>query len=322
MKAIGLRQKLLKMREFELEKATNKGQLGKGLQSLLGGVDTEWMNKKGAGDVSPGEGEANLRHVSPDLIDPNPDQPRTVFQQSELLELSQSIRQDGILQPLVVVKSGHSPGRYTLIAGERRLRASKLAGLQKVPVLVREMNREDRLRIALIENIQRSNLNIIEEAKAYELLIKEHGLTQEQCAEKVGKDRATVANALRLLGLPELVRQDLMTGRLSMGHARALASLDREAVVLQARDLVLRKELSVRKTEQLCRSLKKKDGHQERGVEELHQDPDMEYIAENLRTYLRTKVKISGASQRGKIEISYFSVAELERVLSLINKKL
>lgn len=309
------------MREYKLDKATNKGQLGKGLQSLLGGVDTEWMSRN-TPTAREDNSESGLLLVNPELIDPNPDQPRKVFQQNELVELSQSIRQDGVLQPLVVVQSGHSPGRYTLIAGERRLRASKLAGLTKVPVIVKEMSREDRLRIALIENIQRSNLNVIEEAKAYEALIKEHGLTQEQCAEKVGKDRATVANALRLLGLPELVRQDLMAGRLSMGHARALVSLDREATVLQARDLVLRKELSVRKTEQLCRSLKKKGGQQDREVDDLHQDPDMEYIAENLRTYLRTKVKISGASQRGKIEISYFSVAELERVLGLINKKL
>jgi len=306
---------------------SSKNQLGKGLKSLLGGVETNWddheTSPRGSGRPErPGLTDETVLKVDPAIIDPNPDQPRKTFLQSDLSDLANSIRVDGVLQPLTVMESSHAKGRYTLIAGERRLRASRLAGLSKVPVIVRNVSREERLRLALIENIQRADLNIVEEARAYDSLIREHSLTQEQCAEAVGKDRATVANALRLLSLPEVVLLDLEGGRLSMGHGRALASLDKTPQILQARNLILKKELNVRKAEQLCRSLKKAPEARGGGVADSEIDPDMEYIAENLRTYLRTKVKISGASQRGKIEISYFSVAELERVLGLINKKL
>ena len=309
------------MAEHMQDKSQEKKQLGKGLQSLLGGVDTSWVRNTGS-DHSEGRAETSLlHHIPTELIDPNPEQPRKVFNHAEISDLSRSLRQDGVLQPLVVMKSSSAAGRYILIAGERRLRASKLAGLRTVPALLRDVSGNDRLRIALIENLQRSSLNAIEEARAYNALIREHGLTQEQCAEKVGKDRTTIANALRLLGLPGLVQEDLMSGRMSMGHARALASLEKEADILKARDIILKKELSVRKAEQLCRTVKKSGSGISGEGAVIRTDPDMEYIADSLRSYLRTKVRITGTSQRGKIEISYFSVAELERVLGLVNKR-
>ena len=253
-------------------------------------------------------------------IQPNPEQPRKVFIDEEIKNLAKSVSQDGVLQPLIVAPSDNHEGSYILIAGERRLRASKLAGLKKVPVIVKMSSKLDIFRIALIENIQRSDLNIIEEARAYEVLINDYGLTQEQCAEKVGKDRSTVANALRILSLPKPLHEDLCEHRITMGHARALLSLGSRELIMEARAIVLKKSLNVRRTEALCKSIIRNGTVRGAIAKGSDPDPDLEYIADNLRTYFRTKVKISGGTQRGKIELSYFSASELERVLGLINK--
>ena len=185
-----------------------------------------------------------------------------------------------------------------------------------MPVLVKDVTPDEMLRIAIIENVQRSNLNVIEEAEAYGALIKEFGLTQEECAKKVGKDRVTISNLLRILALPREVQKDLMDGTLTMGHGRALLSLNEKKLILRARDIIVQKKLSVRQTEQLVKKIKK-IGEDESEVN-LEQDPDLEYLAEGLRSFLRTKVRLAGNGSRGKIEISYFSAAELERLLRSI----
>lgn len=292
---------------------------------ILGNMDPRLMRQPGLNSEPMSSQDGPVIYISPEIIDPNPDQPRKIFDDKNIAELSESLRQDGLLQPLVVVENDQTLGRYLLVAGERRLRASKLAGLTTIPVMVRTIPRQDHLRIALIENIQRSDLNAIEEAHAYAALMKDCGLTQEECANKVGKERTTIANSLRLLTLPVIIQEDLVAGRMSRGHAKALLSLEKDAEMLRAREVILKKDLSVRKTERLCQNTKKNVLDQKGNTGDSlkdHLDPDIEYIAESLRSYLRTKVKISGVSQRGKIEISYFSVAELERVLSLISKNL
>ena len=287
--------------------------LGKGLGALLGGSEeTAPASKRQGAEKDAGSPQSVLK-IDPKLIDPNPQQPRKIFKKEDIAELTESLRVNGVIQPLIVSKSKTS-NRYVLVAGERRLRASLAANFETVPVIIREGTSEEMLRVALIENIQRSDLNIIEEAAAYENLINKYGLTQEQCALRVGKDRSTVANALRLLSLPSKVKSDLIQGDLSFGHGKVLLSLDSEILILKARDLIHKKSLSVRQTEKVCKLLKEKN--QPGDVKE--EDPDLQYLADHLREHLRTKVKLQGSGSRGKIEISYFSASELERVLELI----
>ena len=248
--------------------------------------------------------------VALDKLAPGPYQPRLTFDDQQLQEMATSIRRDGVLQPIILTRKDD---RYNIVAGERRVRAARLAGLKSVPALIKDLSAADMLRVALIENVQRSDLNAIEEATAYQVLINDFGLTQEQCAKQIGKDRSSVSNALRLLALPLEIKTDLMQRRLSMGHCRALLSLPSNALMLEARQLILKKNLSVRQTELLCRSLpsknKKTTGS---SVAEL------DHLAEGLRTHLQTRVRVSGSSNKGRIEISYFSATELDRILNLM----
>jgi ParB family chromosome partitioning protein len=254
----------------------------------------------------------------------NPHQPRRVFRDQELQSLAASIKVDGVIQPVTVTRTS-TPGKYMLIAGERRLRASKIAGATKIPAVIREpMTEQEQLRIALIENIQRQDLNVVEEAEAYHSLISDFGLTQEQCADKVGKERSTVANILRILQLPREVQDDLVEGRLTMGHGRALLGLEDKKAILRARDIVIKKSMSVRQTEQLCKSYKEGstlDGASA-GSPKTSQAADLGYIADGLRASLRTKVKLTGTGSKGRIEVSYFSAVELERLLSAMGYKI
>lgn len=298
-----------------------RGALGKGLNSLLGGVDTSERetNVSAVGSNAKNLSKINqsmILNINPNSVDPNPQQPRRFFVEQDLIDLSNSIKEDGIIQPIVVSK-GEQAGRYTLIAGERRLRASKMAGLTEIPVIIKEVANDDLLRLAIIENIQRADLNIIEEAHGYLSLIKDYGLTQEQCAKKVGKERSTITNALRIIKLPREVQDDIVEKRLSMGHARALLSLEDKKELLKARDIVLKKQLSVRQTEQLCKRIKTETNQIPSNENKV--DPNLNYIAEKLRSNLRTKVKVSGSGSRGRIEISYFSTNELERILGIIS---
>ncbi|MEZ4742870.1 MAG: ParB/RepB/Spo0J family partition protein [Bdellovibrionota bacterium] len=312
-----------------------RGALGKGINSLLGDVDLSESNnnifsednldsasKSASNSTSSGMGvDKRIFSIDPQLIDPNPQQPRRFFHDKDLQELCDSIKVDGVLQPLIVSKED-TESRYTLIAGERRLRASKMAGLKKVPVIIKNGASDDLLRLALIENIQRADLNVIEEAYAYQSLIADYGLTQEQCAQRLGKERSSIANAIRLLLLPKEVQDDVIESRLTMGHGRALLSLEDKKQILRVRDIILKKNLSVRQTEKLCKTVKSDGDTALQGSESNVPNPDLEYIADKLRSRFRTKVKLSGTGSRGKIEISYFSVAELERILGIISKKI
>ncbi len=310
-----------------------RSSLGKGITSLLGSFDPEISPndksvsaqsvsmRQGAEQADPSQnGKMMVVEVSQDLIEVNPHQPRKIFKPEELAALAASIKVDGVIQPITIVKTAQT-GKYQLIAGERRLRASRLAGLTTIPAIIRDsMTDQEQLRVALIENIQRQDLNVLEEAEAYQSLIENFGLTQEQCAEQVGKERSTVANVLRILLLPKEVRADLAEGRLTMGHGRALLSIDDRKLILRARDIVIKKALNVRQTEQLVKNYR---SNQKNPGGRLGKDTaDLDYLADSLRATLKTKIKISGNGGKGRIEISYFSSAELERLLAVFGHKM
>ena len=249
-------------------------------------------------------------------LEPNQDQPRKAFDQEQLEELADSIRKYGVLQPLLVQKKGD---RYELIAGERRWRAAKLAGFREVPVIVREYTRQQTMEIALIENVQRADLNPIEEAKAYQMLIQEFGLRQEDVAERVAKNRATITNSMRLLKLDERVQEMLIQDRLTGGHARALLSLEDGEKQYQLALKTVENHLSVREVERLVKELlkpkkAKKKAEPERDMEVFFKD-----VEEKLKGVMGTKVSINRKDKnKGRIEIEYYSSAELERLIELL----
>lgn len=280
----------------------------KGMSSLLG-LDNQ--NPQRSSQLA----QLQVAEIEIHRIHPNPKQPRKVFRQDDLESLARSLKQDGVIQPLIVSRDGDG---YIIVAGERRWRASQIAGLTYVPVIIKEVTPEEMLRIAIIENVQRANLNVIEEAEAYATLIKDFGLTQEECAKRVGKDRTTITNFLRILSLPLQVQDDLMNDRFTMGHAKAFLALEDVPLILKARDMVLSKKLNVRQTEQLIRHMKREEKALEVEGEKSLANADLDYLADTLRSHLRTKVKLHGTGSRGRIEISFFSPAELERLLHLI----
>jgi ParB family chromosome partitioning protein len=291
--------------------AEKRPALGRGLSALIPGT----TGAPGA----PARPQAN--EVDIDLLSPNRYQPRGTPNDARLDELAQSIKASGVIQPIVVRRVD---GRYQIIAGERRWRAAQRAGLLKVPVVVKEVpdGQEQRLlEIALIENIQRENLNPIEEAKAYRRLIDEFTLTQEAVAAAVGKDRSTVANCLRLLRLPEEVRDEVSAGRLSMGHARALLALEQEQAQRNVARDVLARGLSVRETEQLVtRALTKKDeGKAPRGEKVL--DVHTRAAQDKLRLALGTRVEIVRRGKGGEIRVPFTNEEELQRIYEILTGK-
>lgn len=250
------------------------------------------------------------------LIEPNGTQPRKKFDEETLKELAESIKTYGILQPLIVQKKDE---HYEIIAGERRWRAAKLAGLQEVPVLIREYDKQRTMEIALIENVQRADLNPIEEAQAYQRLIQEFGLTQEEIATRVSKNRATITNSLRLLKLDSRVQQMLIEGRISSGHARALLGLENQESQYQAALKVIQENLSVRDVEKLVKLMNRPDKEKT----ERQNGPDINLIyrqiEEKLKTIMGTKVIINRKDKnKGRIEIEYYSQEELERLIELM----
>jgi len=259
-----------------------------------------------------------LRHVPLDQISPCPLQPRKDFPVESLQELADSIREQGIVQPLVVRQRGE---RFELIAGERRWRAAQLLGWTEVPVLVREVDDQTALELALIENLQRENLNPLEEAQGYAQLIEQFHFTQEQVAGRVGKSRAVVANALRLLKLPQAVQDHIRTGRLSVGHAKVILGLTSEKLQNLAAERVLRDGLNVRQTEALVAKLLARQNAASRGVAPggaPTPDAHVARLEDRLRERLGTKVRLRYAKGRGALEITFFSDDELERLLGLL----
>lgn len=250
-----------------------------------------------------------------DRIAPNPQQPRKVFDPTALAELVESVKSQGILQPVLVKPVA---GGYELIAGERRWRAATMAGLREIPALVKEAGREESLVMAMIENLQREDFNPIETATGYQGLIDEFGLTQEEVAGRMGKDRASVANYLRLLRLPQVVQEDLSEGRLSMGQARALLSIPEPERLLAARETILARGLSVREAEALVRKFQAGAARKGRPRAAAAADPNLRALEEESSRRLGTKVRILPKGQGGTLEITYYSAEDLERVLERI----
>jgi ParB family chromosome partitioning protein len=279
--------------------------LGKGLEALIPGIGSY-------GDA------ASEDYLECDIhrIYPNRYQPRQRFSESELAELSQSIKQKGIIQPLVV---RNTESGYELIAGERRLRAAKMAGLSKVPVIVKEVSDEGLLEFSIIENIQREDLNAIEEADAYSQLMTRFNMTQEQVADRVGKSRPTVANLLRLRNLPETIKESLADGVISMGHARALLSAKNNLQQMAAWKTVVARKLSVRETEALVDRMK--EVKKERPGREM--DSDSIYfssLSEDLSRHFGTKVIFQRSGKHGKVIFEYYGDEDLERLLGIWKK--
>jgi len=265
--------------------------------------------------VAPGE---ELQEVDIDLIDPNPDQPRLRFNEDKLNELAQSIRANGLVQPLLLRRSAN--GRYQIVAGERRWRAAQLADLPKVQAVVRNIPDSKLLELALIENIQREELNPIEEASAYQRLIHNLGLTQDEVAQQVGKDRSSIANYLRLLKLPEDVQRMLEDELISMGHARALLGLDTKDQIRRLANEVAEKKLSVRQTEQAVKRATSPQSPGERSTPSSN-DANIRAAELKMKRFLGSQVRIHLGNNGGRIEIDFSSASELDRIYSIIMRK-
>lgn len=277
-----------------------KPALGRGLGSLMGEAQSE------TGYVD----QKEETKVSIDKINPNPNQPRTHFNETLLNELADSIRENGVLQPLLVRKKGEG---YEIIAGERRYQASKIAGLEELPVIVKEVDDQKMLELALIENLQRSDLNPIEEAKGYRQLIKASGMTQEALSKAVSKSRSSITNSLRLLDLPESVQQYLFDGRLTAGHARAILAVPYEEQRIKLADKVVAEGLSVRATENLAPLFSV--GETPRALRPV-MPQSYKRAARVLRQALNTNVKVKSTRGKNKIEIEFKDEEELTRILA------
>ena len=274
-----------------------KRALGRGLGALL----------PPAAEPAPssGDGAARLLEVPVESLTPNPYQPRKGFNPEALGELAASIKTSGILQPIVVRGRGD---RYEILVGERRWRAAQQAGLARVPVLVREASDADALELALVENLLREDLNPLEEAEAYYRLMAEFAWTQDELARRIGKDRSSIANALRLRRLPDVIQEDLRAGRLTMGHARALLGLPTAAAQLRLRGQILAQDWSVRATEAGVRQ------HRPRPSPARRRPAEIEALEEELRLALGTRIRLVGSLSRGRIELPFTSAVELERL--------
>ncbi len=275
--------------------------LGKGLGALI----PDWT-------VAQEQMPEGMIMVGIDEVRPNPRQPRRNFDQEKIAELAASIRENGIIQPLIVKKATEG---FELIAGERRWRAAQQVGLTQVPVIIKEAQDNRQLELSLIENIQREDLNVIEEAEAFQKLLDECGYTQETLGQRVGKSRTSITNALRLLKLNRKIKDDLIQNKITMGHARAYLGLDSSAQQLDVHAQVIKKQLSVRQTERLVNRIK----HGTKSTRPAPAGKEQEFIVHQLRTILGTKVSIQRTGNRGKIIIEFYSPAELERIFELLS---
>ncbi|WP_313346904.1 ParB/RepB/Spo0J family partition protein [Lacrimispora sp.] len=249
-------------------------------------------------------------------IEPNRNQPRNEFKEDSLLELAESMKEYGVLQPLLVQKKGDF---YEIIAGERRWRAAKLAGLKEVPVVIREYTKQQSMEIALIENVQREDLNPIEEAKAYQRLMQEFSLKQEEIAARVAKNRVTITNSMRLLKLDERVQDMLIQNQITGGHARALLSVEDPELQFQLAGKIVAESLSVREVEKLVKSLSKKKEPKEKKEEDVSLSLIFRELEDRMKSAMGTKVSINRKDKnKGRVEIEYYSEAELERIVELI----
>jgi len=274
-----------------------KKSLGKGLGALILSADTE---------------ESGVKELRINEIEPNENQPRKIFNDEKLSGLADSIRQYGVVQPLIVKKENNT---YTIVAGERRWRAARLAGLRTVPVVIKDYSSKQVMEIALIENLQREDLNPIEEAEAYERLITEFGMTQEDVSKTVGKSRPAIANSVRLLSLQDKLKSLVIDGALSGGHARTLLSLEDNELQMKAVDEIIRRELNVRETEALVKRLQSK----KQNKKPIRLNENYQFIEDKLREFFGTKVIMTNSGKKGRITIEYYSLEELERIVSMVD---
>jgi ParB family chromosome partitioning protein len=280
----------------------NKRGLGRGLSSLIPPSD-------------PGEAKrSGLLYVSLEAISPNPQQPRSTMNKEKLAELALSIGEHGLIQPLIVTQVAE--GKFTLIVGERRWRAAGIAGLSTVPVLVIEASTQDMLELAIIENVQRDDLNALEEALAYQHLITDFGLTQEEVAMRVGKSRPTVANLVRLLNLPGIVQAAVVEGKISGAHARALLPLATPEAQIEVMHISINRDLSVRQVEAIVK--KRLSGQKPKPKPAVSQPPELLELESLFRQSLGTKVNIQGGEKEGKVVIHYYSDEELQAIYEAI----
>lgn len=280
-----------------METVTKRRALGRGLGALIPGA-------------SDGHDRSDAATVPLSAIRPNPMQPRQRFREHAVAELAESIRQKGILQPLLVRRI--SAGLFELIAGERRLRAAERAGLSHVPVAIRDVSDDEMLELALIENIQREDLNPIEEARAYQRMMDELDMTQQDISARVGKDRSTIANTVRLLHLPAKILADIESGALSAGHARALAGAGSDNAKLALAHRVVSQRLSVRQTERLAKA---------KSTTGVVSDPDVRQVEHSLTETLGTRVRLQGKKgEHGRIEIEYYSIEQLNGLIERLSK--
>lgn len=282
-----------------------KGGLGKGVGALIG-------ENARAKKEEPQQKESLVLPIS--KIEPNPLQPRKTFEEDTLLELAESIKNVGVLQPILVIKKDKM---YEIITGERRWRAAKLAGLKEIPVIIKDLTEKELAEVSLIENIQRENLNIIEEANAYHRLLEEFELTHDQLATRIGKSRTAITNTLRLLGLSPSVQKMTADGMLSMGHARCLLAITDPDLQAEVGMMIFDKQLSVRETEQYIKNMAKEPKQKKL----LKLSPEMKEVEKTISMQLGSKVKIvNKKNNSGKIEINYTSMDDLERIMDLLGR--
>ncbi len=278
--------------------------LGKGLNAIIG-ADVIGRGLDGPGGVE----------IPVDQLSPNPFQPRRTFTDEGLQQLAESIKRHGVLQPIVVRASGDG---YQLIAGERRWRAARIAGLSKIPAIVREIDDSNMVQVALIENLQREDLNPIEEALAYRRLMDEFKMTQEQLSSTIGRSRPAIANAVRLLNLPAEIQRHIEENRLSEGHARCLLAVSNETDQLKAASEIIEGGLSVRQAEKLVKRISQDVSRETTRSQSGVDDPDAVRLAQRIEERLGTKVRLSGSAGKGRLEIEYYSSEDLDRILGII----
>ena len=294
----------------------NKDALGKGIRSLLQSIDSDMKNSAGALKPQAVEAATGVLRIPVEHIETNPKQPRRDFDEQALQELAQSIKLHDIIQPVTVSKLHGN--KYRLISGERRLRASKIAGLKDIPAYIRQADDQELLELALLENLQREDLNAMEIALSYKRMMEELSHTQEQVAERMGKDRSTVTNYIRLLKLPPDIQIAVRSGEISMGHARALINVDKIDQQLYIFDEIKTKGLSVRQTEQLVRSLYKEKEGKKPAANGLPES--FKKVQDKLASHFATRVKLAHSKNgSGQITFDYYSLEELNKLLDLMN---
>lgn len=281
-----------------------KKSLGKGLDALFTNIEAETSSE-------------NIKNVDIHLIDTNSEQPRKEFNEEKLNELAESIKRHGIVQPIVVRKNG---GRFIIIAGERRFRAARIACLTSVPVIVKDLADDESMEIALIENIQREDLNPVEEAMAIRFLMHRHDLTQQEVAQRLGKSRPAIANSLRLLNLPDAVLALLKQGKIQSGHARALVAIKDDAKMAELAEKIVKNDMSVRETEQAVKAINDGGEAKEAPAKSTKtKSPEILAATRRFREKLNTKVTINGTEESGKIVIEYYSKEDLQAIYDIIS---